>query len=274
MTEIKAKISELLQKENIELFASLKLSECSITKKYLLDKAGIENGSVIIMAVPYLSDDYSHGNISEYAKSRDYHLFFKELFERLLPTLRKDFGDFRFEGFADHSPIDEKHAAAIAGLGILGKNSLLITQKYSSFVFLGEIVTSAILESDIGEVSYCENCGKCLSACPASLSPHELCISALTQKKGELSDKEKRMVLDSRSVWGCDICQKVCPHTATALNSGTIFTSVPFFMKERIPKLTYRLISEMNDNQFSERAYAWRGREVILRNLSLFQPEE
>ena len=67
-------------------------------------------------------------------------MFFSSLFGEILPILRKSFPEYKFEGFTDHSPIDEINAAALAGFGMIGANGLLITEKYSSFVFVGEIV--------------------------------------------------------------------------------------------------------------------------------------
>jgi epoxyqueuosine reductase len=272
MKAIYEKISELLRERQIDLFAPIGLSDCKITKKYLLEKADIspDGGTAIMIAVPYAVNDGIDGNISEYAKSRDYHLFFASLFGELLPIIRREFPEYRFEGFTDHSPIDEINAAAIAGLGIIGANGLLITKKYSSFVFIGEIVTSAEIKYEKHEVKLCENCGLCLNACPVGCDK-QLCLSALTQKKGELSADEAELILTHRSAWGCDICQKICPYTKKAVESGEIYSCIPFFKQKRIPYLTYDLINEMSENEFKERAYSWRGKPTLLRNLSLLE---
>ena len=132
---MRSKIRDILQNEGIDLFGILSLDECKITREYLLTRSGISKGSAIIMAIPYVSDDFGVGNISEYAKPRDYHAYFKELFQRLIPRLEETFPDSTFAGFSDHSPIDERHAAALSGIGVFGKNRLLITEKYSSFIF-------------------------------------------------------------------------------------------------------------------------------------------
>ena len=163
-------VSALLRSEQIELFSFLSLKECKITKKYLLDRAAIENGSVVIMAVPYTSKDFGSGNVSEYAKPCDYHLFFSCLFSKITAELRAKFPDHKFVGFSDHSPIDERHAAALAGLGVIGRNGLLLTEAHSSFVFIGEIITDMELESEAKEVKYCSGCNKCVGACPMHLS--------------------------------------------------------------------------------------------------------
>lgn len=267
----KNKIYGFLREEMLELFAVLGLDECHITRKYLLDRADISEGSVIVIATPYVTEDFGRGNVSEYAKSRDYHLFFDQLFSKVLPKLRAAFPENKFVGFADHSPINEKHAAALSGIGVIGKNTLLLTEKYSSFVFLGEIITDLRLESDADSIRSCHNCGRCSNACPVGADPSSRCLSAITQKKGDLDSDEKKLIISSASVWGCDACQTVCPYTEKALRERTIYTPVPFFKEARIHTLSKKLIEEMSDEEFSSRAYSWRGRSVILRNLDLLE---
>jgi len=270
----KEKISHILRGEGIDLFAFLSLCECKVTKKYLLDKAGIEGGSVIMLAVPYVSEDFGTGNLSEYAKCNDYHLFWREFFDRVIPMLSKEFPLYRFSGFSDHSPIDERDAAALGGLGIIGRNSLLITEKYSSFVFLGEIVTDMAIESDAASIRYCEDCGACLKACPISFDPTLPCLSSVTQKKGALTDSEVLFIKKHRTAWGCDLCQTVCPHTQRALKNKTIYSRLPFFTQNRLPFITYSLVSMMDDMDFARRAYSWRGRQTVLRNLEILEEDD
>lgn len=275
MATVYEKISELLCERHIELFAPVRLSDCKIIKKYLLDKSGIssELGTAIMIAAPYMVNDGMESNISEYAKSRDYHLFFASLFGELLPILRASFPEYKFEGFTDHSPIDEINAAALAGLGMIGANGLLITEKYSSFVFVGEIVTNAETECQKREISLCENCGLCFRSCPTGCEKSG-CLSAVTQKKGELTEDETELIVTHKSAWGCDICQKVCPHTKKAIKSSSIYSSIPFFNQKRTPYLTYDLINEMSEEEFKERAYSWRGKPTLLRNLSLLEDSD
>ena len=212
-------------------------------------------------------------NISAYAVSRDYHLFFGELFDELIPQLEHRFPDFKFAGFADHSPIAEVEAATKAGLGAIGKNHLFLTKEHSSYVFLGEIITNAILPVTPHATSVCTSCGACLAACPVDLSV-ERCLSALTQKKGELTDAEQALILSSGCLWGCDICQNACPITKAAKKTGGIYTQIPFFADDSIPNLTKSYLEAMSDEAFAARAYSWRGKQVILRNLSLKEEQE
>ncbi|MBQ7172865.1 MAG: epoxyqueuosine reductase [Clostridia bacterium] len=267
-------MKNFFSQRGIDCFAPILLSDCRIERPYLLERAGITDGTAILIAIPYYTAACNDPkrNISAYAVSRDYHGFFKELFNELLPALSKAFPQHRFTGFADHSPIAEVEAAAKAGLGIIGKNHLLITRKYSSYIFLGEVVTSAILPCKTQDVLDCENCGACIKACPAEKIG--TCLSALTQKKGELTEAEQKIILQYGSAWGCDICQEVCPHTKRAIASGSIFTPIPYFEESTISRLTTKVLDELDEDAFSERAFSWRGRNTIRRNLLLFESEK
>lgn len=267
-------LCKFFEKKRIDCFAPIPLGDCRITRPYLLERAGIADGSVIVLAIPYASSACidPERNLSAYAVSKDYHGFFQSLFDELLPKLKARFPQYRFAGFADHSPIAEAEAAAAAGLGIIGKNHLLITPKYSSYVFLGELITDAKLPCKASPISYCEDCGACMRRCPAATIG--CCLSALTQKKGDLTEAEKAQILSHGSVWGCDICQEVCPHTKKALQNGTIFSPIPYFEEHSLPHLTLGALQRMSDEEFCTRAYSWRGRSVIERNLKLFEQTE
>ena len=265
-------LSDFFQKNSINCFAPIALSNCRITKPYLLEQSGIQSGTVFMIAVPYFTKACQDPcrNISAYAVSNDYHIFFRSLFDEILPLLREYFPDNRFVGFADHSPINEIDAAVRAGLGVLGDNHMLITPLYSSYVFLGEIITDAKIPTELYPLRSCNACGACQRACPANTCGGT-CLSALTQKKGVLTTSEIDLIRRFQTVWGCDICQQVCPHTQKALENGTIYTPIPFFQENQISSLTTDLINEMTQAVFEARAYAWRGKEPILRNLKIIE---
>ena len=262
-------LSNFFREKGIKYFSPLALTDCKTVRPYLLERAEICEGTAVLFAVPYLSRDGidTERNLSAYAVPHDYHSYFEKLFGELLPLLRTAFPQHRFAGFSDHSPIDEVDAAARAGLGVVGKNHLLITPDYASFVFLGELVTDAKLDATPKPVSYCEDCGACMRVCPSDACGG--CLSALTQKKGDLTDAERSAIASHGTVWGCDLCQTVCPHTKRALDAGTIFTPIPFFTEQTLSCLTLERLDAMSGEEFSHRAYAWRGRKTIRRNLIL-----
>lgn len=268
-----------LQSFGIDLVGALSLGDCILRKPYLLSREGFDLSApdrlfVQIFAVPYLSPAAEHPsrNLSAYATVRDYHVFFARLYDELLPRLRADFPQHKFAAFVDHSPIDEIEAATSAGLGVRGKNHLLLTNRYSSYIFLGEIITTLPLTPTPSplppEARVCHGCDACTKACPMRSEGGE-CRSALTQKKGALSTEERELLQKFNSVWGCDVCQEVCPYTTSARSRGTIYTSIPFFREQTLAHLTLSALDGMDDETFRTRAYAWRGREVIRRNLLL-----
>ena len=260
-------VQKLLEAEGISLSSPIRLLDCRITRSYLLDRVGITDGTAIMLAVPYLPRWYEQKNVSAYAAVTDYHVFFRALFDRLLPILRERFPEHHFAGFADHSPIDEIDAAARVGLGVIGDNGLLLTVPYSSYVFLGEIITDALLPTSLQAPGECLHCGICRRACPVGLDKNQ-CLSALTQKKGELTREEERRLREHPLIWGCDTCQEMCPYTTAAIKNGTLCTAPTFFRRDVIPVLTEDILSAMDEDFFSLRAYAWRGRAVIERNLN------
>lgn len=264
-------IRTLLFQWGIELCAPIPLSVCHITNERKLARCNFgENAELFayMMAIPYMTPQDSR-NISAYAVSRDYHGFYSALFSDVLPRLRQLHPEYGFFGFADSSPIDEREAAARAGLGIIGDNGLIITEKYSSYIFLGEIITDMPLDCKVYEIEHCHSCGACRRACP--MDEIGTCLSALTQKKGELTDSECDTVIKYGSAWGCDICQEVCPHTKAAIKSGSIYTNLGYFKEKTIPRLTLSILDGMSDEEFATRAFSWRGRQTIRRNLELFE---
>lgn len=268
-------VRELLLTAGIEKVAPVRLCDCRITRGYLLERAGISNGSALMFCVPYYTTecDSLDKNISSYAVSGDYHVFFNDLFEDILPKLRQKFPEHKFAGFTDHSPIDERAAAVAAGLGSIGKNHLFLTHEYSSFVFLGEIITDALLDTQPCTHKVCLDCGACLAACPVNLDGWK-CLSGLTQKKGTLTEEEKTAILQSGSLWGCDRCQDACPVTKAARNTGTLYSNIPYFQRTALAHLDAKTILEMDEETFRHHAYSWRGREVIMRNVSLFEEDK
>ena len=263
---------------------AIPLSVCKPGKTYLLDRVGIPpTGTAILFAIPYVMTadvDSPDRNVSLYAVPRDYHGYVKELEVTLLPALRNAYPGRSFALFADHSPIMEVDAAVRAGLGVRGLNGLLITPEYGSFVFIGEIVTDADYVAVTGknvpsfpaDPTLCEECGACLRACPVGCHDGDRnhCLSALTQKKGQLTPDEEISILLSGFVWGCDRCQLVCPHNRRVFAKRQD-TPIPYFREGRLLHVDAKSIASMSDEVFSSRAYSWRGKGVITRNCQLFE---
>ena len=257
------KILELLN--SLELpFGIIPFSECEILKPHLIEKANIAPKTAIMLLAPYYVEGLSNRNVSLYAVSRDYHTYFTNMFNDAIPKLKEIYPDNSFVGFADHSPINEVAAASKAGLGAVGDNNLLINHIYGSYIFIGEILSdlpfSEGYRTGNGNIAECLHCGQCKEKCPKT----DACLSAITQKKGDLTSEEKTLIIENGCAWGCDICQAVCP-----MNEGIRETEIDFFKADLLPNIDAEKINSMSDDEFKSRAYSWRGRGCILRNLDL-----
>ena len=262
------RLREYFASRGVEYFAVLSYTDCREINGRIIERQGFEPKSAIIYLLPYYTGETV--NLSRYAASLDYHIALDEVSEGIKKILSDGFPGANIKGYGDHSPIDERHAALVAGLGIAGSNGLLINEKYGSYIFIGDIVTDispdvlgAINPMPVGR---CEDCGLCKSACPTGILSGEGddCLSAITQRKGELSDSEMRLMRDNNTLWGCDICQSVCPH-----NQSPVMTPVEFFYRDRIPELTFDILASMSDEEFNMRAFAWRKRKTVERNIEI-----
>lgn len=226
--------------------------------------------AVLPFTVPYFCGDDS--NLAIFAAAADYHAYFALIGERLKEYVFREYGERYCRVLADVSPFDEVRLGAMGDLGIIGDHGLLIDPEYSSFVFIGEAVLGlddgelrceGVVPAS-GEIRYCNHCGACRRACPTGgIDRRELCLSAVTQKKGELSENERRMIGDSGAVWGCDRCALVCPLMRP------VQAPVPYFTEGRLGRVTCEQIAEMSDGEYSRYPFSWRKREVIIRNLRI-----
>ncbi len=270
--ETKTEAGKLLEKalgdfflsENIDVYASLPIGECTVScERKMPDYAAC---ACFFLIPYYCKGEGGKRNVSLYAVPRDYHGYIRELSGRFGKALENSgIEGLRFAFFADNSPFDERKCAEKAQLGVVGKNRLLLSPEYGSYVFIGCVVTDTFISiSHPGENFKhlpCENCENCSSACPKNAGLCSECLSALTQKK-KVSDAELAEIADLHAVWGCDICQTVCP-----CNKDVTDTPIAFFKENRLPYLTESALSKMSEEEFRSRAYSWRGRETILRNL-------
>ena len=123
------KIGTFLKNENIEYFNTLKFCQCEVINPRRL--GNLQPQSCVVFLIPYFTDFFPERNVSLYSVSCDYHLYAKELEERLVTYMENEPYSFRL--FADSSPINEKSAALKAGLGVAGENGLVINEKYKRF---------------------------------------------------------------------------------------------------------------------------------------------
>ncbi len=154
--------------------------------------------------------------ISKYAYGHDYHFVIKEKLNELLVAIQENIGAVSGRAFVDSAPVLDKAWAAKSGLGWIGKNSNLITQKVGSFYFIAELIIDLELEYDFATTDHCGSCTACLDACPtqAIVAPYQVdgskCISYYTIELKDHLPEEMKGKLDEWA-FGCDICQDVCP---------------------------------------------------------------
>ncbi len=180
--------------------------------------------SIISLLYPYYPQQLQNPEtpvISKYAYGKDYHYVIKEKLEALFDFINKNITEISGRYFVDSAPVPEKVWAQKAGLGWIGKNSNLITKK-GSFFFISELIIDVDSEYDAPAENHCGSCTKCIDACPvnAIVEPYVIdsnkCISYLTiENKGDIPEHFKDKFRNR--VFGCDICQDVCPFNNKAV---------------------------------------------------------
>lgn len=239
--------------------------------------------SIIAIALAYptriheeVPRDEKRGQFARASWGIDYHNILKDRLERLIEyikteaTCEQEEAHWRFAPQVDTGELVDVAVAQRAGLGFIGKNGLLITEEYGSFVYLGEIITNIQFEPDTPVPNGCGDCTRCITGCPtgALLGDGRMnakkCLSYQTQTKGMMPKEYRRKIRNT--IYGCDICQLVCPY-----NKGKDF----HFHKEMepkpdevFPKLT-PMLSISNKQfkaQFGHLAGSWRGKKPLQRN--------
>ena len=204
-------------------------------------------------------DDPTRGVISRYAWGDDYH----DVMGAELKALRawiEDASDEPFESrvYVDSGPVLEREVAMLAGLGWIGKNTMLMSRELGSYFFLGEIITTLDLDPDAPVTDHCGSCVKCLDACPTDAFPEPYvldarkCLSYLTiELKGAIPEGHRDGVGDQ--VFGCDICQEVCPWNQHHAQSSADPAVQP---REWILNSTANEMASWSDDTWSERLRA------------------
>lgn len=229
--------------------------------------------SAIVCLFPYFMEAPT-SNLPKYAWAKDYHLVVKEYLTTLGTALQELDNTVQFEVHCDTSPLADRYMAYLAGLGVFGRNRSLINPQWGSYTSIGTLLTTIPLEPNHPMEGTCLSCNRCVMACPGqSLGQKdfhfETCKSYLTQKKGELTDEEKKILQKSPLIWGCDICQDVCPH-----NNNVPLTPIKEFQHIE-PVLAKEDLQDLTNRQFKaaygHRAFAWRGKATLLRNFTIIE---
>lgn len=268
-------LRNILEKLNIEYFGAVPVSLCRPANLRLYESIP-KDAFAVFMLFPYYIENTAEG-LAKFAAVPDYHVFAKDVFARCEKYLTEKYPDKYVKGFADHSPLAECDGACRAGLGILGRHSMLICENYSSFVCIGELVCSLSREELIfegipfgdGSIKNCEGCGKCMKNCPSQCcgsTDRSVCLSQITQKKQPLSETETVLVHSSGYTWGCDRCAFSCPHSRSVSE-----TPIDFFHNGAIIGDARRVIEQMDAAEFANYPFSWRKKEIIMRNFNIIE---
>lgn len=246
----------------IEYALSLGITACGF--------ASYGDKSAVVCLFPYYRGK-EEGNLSLYARSRDYHMIIREKLETLCCFIKSEFPDAVNELFCDIGPEIDRRLAYEAGLGFYGKNHMLINEHLGSWFFIGYILCSLDLEPDTPLNKSCIGCSKCIESCPGkALGEHfdiDKCASHISQKKGDLTESETAILKKSELIFGCDTCQLVCPHNNITPQPMKEFT------EDLIHSLSSNDIAGLSNKDFikkyGDRAFSWRGKKVLERNLDI-----
>ncbi|WP_138494941.1 tRNA epoxyqueuosine(34) reductase QueG [Paenibacillus pinistramenti] len=238
-----------------------------------------EARSIIAVAVAYPSKmvnppksepGRTRGILARSAWGRDYHTVLREAMDKLAAFIKERVPDVRIESMVDTGVLNDRAVAERAGIGFAGKNGLIISPDWGSWIYLGEMITDLPFEPDPPVLEDCGECTKCLDACPTGallgggMLNAQRCVSFLTQTKGFLS--EEFMLKIGNRLYGCDTCQMVCPK-----NRGKHWDHrLELQPDPEIAKPLLQPLLDISNRDFKDRfgptAAAWRGKKPIQRN--------
>lgn len=217
--------------------------------------------SIICLGLNYFQEASSQpdspspkGKVARYARGRDYHRVIKQRMKQYVIGLSERIGSsVAARWYVDDGPMLDRAAANRSGLGWFGKNTNILTPELGSWVFLGQIITDLELEPDPPLTKTCGSCVRCIDACPtgAIIAPYVIdntrCISHLTiENRGPIPIELRPKMLDW--VFGCDICQEVCP-----VNRKARPNNEPAFQRDGLTLIDLVELLEMSDEQFRQR---------------------
>ena len=225
--------------------------------------------SAIVCLFPYYVPTTDRTNLARYCWGQDYHLVVQSYLTKLVQALQEKYPLESYEIHCDTSPLADRYVAYLAGLGFYGWNQTFIHPRWGSYTVIGTILTSLELPADTPMEQTCLQCGACLQACPGQALQgdhldYRTCKSYLTQCKGDLTSKEEAIIAKTPLVFGCDVCQEVCPH-----NQQIPMTPIPEFQSIE-PYIDPCALETMTNKEFKaaygHKAWAWRGKKILLRN--------
>ncbi|MDQ8036819.1 MAG: tRNA epoxyqueuosine(34) reductase QueG [Pedobacter sp.] len=223
---------------------------------------------------PEILRDPTRAYISRYALGRDYHKTVRKRLQKFAERIGEAVGDFGYRAFVDSAPVMEKPFAEQAGLGWMGKHTVIINRSAGSYFFLGELFTDLPLPVDTPVSKHCGSCSACIDICPtqAIVAPYQLdarkCISWLTIEFEGMIPEELRRPIGNR-VFGCDDCQLVCPWNRYARSSP----ESDFLPRGKLDRATLLELFQWSEAQYLRATEGMALRRalypVFMRNIAL-----
>ena len=211
---------------------------------------------------------YKRGKFTPNSWGLDYHYVLQDKLDKLAKGIEELTADFEYKGMVDTGALVDTVVARRAGIGFIGKNGLVISKEFGSYMFLGELITNLDIEPDQPVDYGCGDCNRCVTACPTSCligdgtMNAKRCLSFQTQDKGVM-DLEFRKKIKT-VIYGCDICQICCPYNKGLDNPLATEIDPELAHPELLPFL------ELSNGQFNEKfghiAGSWRGKNILQRN--------
>jgi epoxyqueuosine reductase len=229
----------------------------------------MENGKTIIsVAFPYLHEFEENSSLyfSKYTRGRDYHKVVTDYLKKICEYIETLGGKAIY--FVDSNPLPERYIAYLCGIGFLGKNNMVITEKYGSYVFLGEIITDLQIDADSPIERNCGNCSLCFKKCPTKSinsagSCPNICLSYITQKKDVEDAWFKKF---EGRMFGCDSCQDVCPYNKEAKFSNIMEFKAYEYMKDLSLEELVNIDNRIFKEKYAVTSCGWRGKNILQRN--------
>ena len=217
-----------------------------------------------------------NGELARFARGLDYHRILHRQLHEMAEKLQLRVPDLKWQAYVDTGPLVDRHLAFQSGMGFYGKNNCLILPEFGSCVVLGYLLINQPVEGCMEEqqpLKSCEGCGRCQRACPVKAleEPYQIdpdrCLSHLLQRKENIPEMFRKSA--GNKLYGCDICQDVCPHNLQAAvtrepametDGGARWLDLAHLLK---------LSNRMFNRLYRSRAFGWRGQRIMQRNALL-----
>jgi epoxyqueuosine reductase len=256
--------------------ASLEYLETNLEKRLHPELVLRGTKSVIALLMNYfppeIIPDKDNFIIAKYAYGKDYHKVMRNRMQEMIHFMNLSCGKIQAKGFVDSGVVLEKAWAQKCGVGWQGKNTLLIHPSAGSFFFIGIILTDLELEPDPPETDHCGTCSACVRACPTGALdiPYQLniqrCISYLTIESREEIPGDLKNELKER-IYGCDVCQDVCPYNRFA-RPHPVPEFIPSGSMKHMRKKDWLALDEPRFNQlFDDSPVKRLGYQRLMRNI-------